>query len=141
MRDPRPYNPLVPASLISVPEFARVNGASGDRDAILALLADMCRANALVAVKRAGSGHLGSSFSALDIVVHLLFEELDTAELGFDHPARDVFFSSKGPDVHALTTSARASSANVRAFVRFLVEALATGPAAESSLASARARG
>ena len=50
-------------------------------------------------------------------------------------------FSSKGPDVHALTTSARASSANVRAFVRFLVEALATGPAAESSLASARARG
>ena len=25
----------------------------------LALLADMCRANALVAVKRAGSGHLG----------------------------------------------------------------------------------
>lgn len=102
MRDPRPYNPLVPASLISVPEFARVNGASGDRDAILALLADMCRANALVAVKRAGSGHLGSSFSALDIVVHLLFEELDTAELGFDHPARDVFFSSKGHDVPGL---------------------------------------
>ena len=36
----------------------------------LALLADMCRVNALVAVKRAGSGHLGSSFSAMDIVVH-----------------------------------------------------------------------
>ena len=41
---------------------------------ISALLADMCRANALVAVKRAGSGHLGSSFSAIDIVVHLLFD-------------------------------------------------------------------
>ena len=50
----------------------------------LALLADMCRLNALVAVKRAGSGHLGSSFSALDIVVHLLYEELNVAELGFD---------------------------------------------------------
>jgi transketolase len=68
----------------------------------LALLADMCRANALVAVKRAGSGHLGSSFSAMDIVVHLLFAELNTAEIGFDDPDRDVYFSSKGHDVPGL---------------------------------------
>jgi transketolase len=67
-----------------------------------ALLADMCRANALVAVKRAGSGHLGSSFSAMDVVVHLFFKELNTAELGFDHPDRDVYFSSKGHDVPGL---------------------------------------
>jgi len=62
----------------------------------------MCRANALVAVKRAGSGHLGSSFSAMDVVVHLFFEELNTAELGFDDPDRDVYFSSKGHDVPGL---------------------------------------
>jgi transketolase len=68
----------------------------------LSLLADMCRANALVAVKRAGSGHLGSSFSALDIVVHLLWRELDVARLGWDDPNRDVFFSSKGHDVPGL---------------------------------------
>ena len=68
----------------------------------LALLADMCRANALVAVKRAGSGHLGSSFSALDIVVQLLWRELNVAELGWEHPDRDVFFSSKGHDVPGL---------------------------------------
>lgn len=68
----------------------------------LGLIADMCRANALVAVKRAGSGHLGSSFSALDIVVHLLWRELNVAELGWDHPDRDVFFSSKGHDVPGL---------------------------------------
>ncbi len=68
----------------------------------LRLLADMCRANALVAVKRAGSGHLGSSFSALDIVVHLLWQELNVAELGWEHPDRDVFFSSKGHDVPGL---------------------------------------
>jgi transketolase len=73
--------------------------AAGDD---LALIADMCRANALVAVKRAGSGHLGSSFSALDIVVHLLWRELNVAELGWDHPDRDVFFSSKGHDVPGL---------------------------------------
>ena len=53
-------------------------------------------------MKRAGSGHLGSTFSALDIVVQLLFEELNVAELGFDDPDRDVFFSSKGHDVPGL---------------------------------------
>jgi transketolase len=66
------------------------------------LIADMCRLNALVAVKRAGSGHLGSSFSAMDVVVHLFYEELNTAELGFDHPDRDIYFSSKGHDVPGL---------------------------------------
>jgi transketolase len=92
------------AELTLVPRdaFERVRGAGADRDATLALLADMCRANALTAVKRAGSGHLGSSFSALDVVVHLLFEELNTAELGWEHPDRDVFFSSKGHDVPGL---------------------------------------
>jgi transketolase len=68
----------------------------------LPLFADMCRANALVAVKRAGSGHLGSSFSAMEVVVHLLCRELNTAALGFDHPDRDVYFSSKGHDVPGL---------------------------------------
>jgi transketolase len=68
----------------------------------LALIADMCRLNALVAVKRAGSGHLGSSFSSLDVVVHLLWRELNVAELGWDHPDRDIFFSSKGHDVPGL---------------------------------------
>ena len=71
-------------------------------DARLALVADACRLNALVAVKRAGSGHLGSTFSALDIVAQLLFDELDVAERGFDDPDRDVFFSSKGHDVPGL---------------------------------------
>jgi len=68
----------------------------------LALLADMCRANALVAVKRAGSGHLGSSFSAMDVVVHLFYAELNTVEVGFDDPGRDIYFSSKGHDVPGL---------------------------------------
>jgi transketolase len=68
----------------------------------LSLIADMCRANALVAVKRAGSGHLGSSFSALDVVVYLLWRELNVRHLGWDDPNRDVFFSSKGHDVPGL---------------------------------------
>jgi transketolase len=84
-------------TLIPREEFERARGLDD-----LALLADMCRANALVAVKRAGSGHLGSSFSALDIVVHLLWQELNVAELGWEHPDRDIFFSSKGHDVPGL---------------------------------------
>jgi transketolase len=88
--------------LISKSEFDRVRGADADLDVRLSLLADMSRLNALVAVKRAGSGHLGSSFSSLDIVAHLLFHELNVAELGFEHPDRDVFFSSKGHDVPGL---------------------------------------
>ena len=85
----------VTLQLIPRAEFER----AGDD---LALLADMCRANALTAVKRAGSGHLGSSFSALDIVVHLLWRELNVAEVGWESPDRDVFFSSKGHDAPGL---------------------------------------
>ena len=95
--------PACPSSRSSRKDsFDSVRAADGDADARLALLADICRLNALVAVKRAGSGHLGSSFSALDIVVHLLYSELNVAELGFDDPDRDVFFSSKGHDVPGL---------------------------------------
>ena len=82
-------------TVIPQEEFERV----GDD---LGLIADMCRANALTAVKRAGSGHLGSSFSAMDIVVQLLYEELNTRTLGFDDPDRDVYFSSKGHDCPGL---------------------------------------
>ena len=88
---------LLPAS-----EHDRVRSAGGDPDLRLALLADICRLDALVAVKRAGSGHLGSTFSSLDVVVHLLYSELNVAQLGFEDPDRDVFFSSKGHDVPGL---------------------------------------
>jgi transketolase len=88
--------------LIPRSEFERVRLAEVPRDARLLLLADMNRANALTAVKRAGSGHLGSSFSAMDIVAFLFEEELTTAQVGFDHPDRDIYFSSKGHDVPGL---------------------------------------
>jgi len=78
--------------LIPRSEFERVRMADAPRDDRLALLGDMARANALTAVKRAGSGHLGSSFSAMDIVVHLFEEELTTAQVGWDHPDRDIYF-------------------------------------------------
>ena len=88
--------------LIPQSELARARGTGVPDAERLALLADMCRFNTLSAVKRAGSGHLGSSFSAMDVVVHLFYAELNTAQVGFDHPERDVYFSSKGHDVPGL---------------------------------------
>jgi transketolase len=93
---------VIDIRLIPQTEFTRVRGDGSASPERLALLADMCRFNTLSAVKRAGSGHLGSSFSAMDIVVWLYFQEMNTLAKGVDHPDRDVYFSSKGHDVPGL---------------------------------------
>ena len=87
---------MVHISLIPLDEFQRIRSADIARDVQLELLADMCRANTLASVKRAGSGHLGSSFSSLDIVTLLYYAEMNTATVGVDDPNRDIYFSSKG---------------------------------------------
>jgi transketolase len=83
-------------------EFDRVRRAPLERYSSLALFADMCRLNTLAAVKRAGSGHLGSSFSAMDLVTYLYLEVLNVRDVGLGSPDRDVYFSSKGHDVPGL---------------------------------------
>lgn len=84
-------------------EFERIEAADGlDMHTRVGLLADMCRANTLAAVKRAGSGHLGTSFSAMEIVAWLYWQEMNTIEVGIEDPNRDIFFSSKGHDVPGL---------------------------------------
>ena len=90
---------MLELKLIPFSEFERIRSLSIEEYAKLALVADMCRANALVSVKKAGSGHLGSSFSAMDIVVFLYYKEMNTIGLGLNHPDRDIYFSSKGHDV------------------------------------------
>jgi len=88
---------LIPARI-----FHRVRETCTNELQKLSLLADMCRANTLAIVKRAGSGHLGTSFSSMDIVTWLYFRELDTVKVGLDSPDRDIYFSSKGHDVPGL---------------------------------------
>jgi transketolase len=58
----------------------------------------MSRINALYMIARAGSGHIGSSFSAADIVSWLFLEELREPFSGHG----DVYFSSKGHDAPGL---------------------------------------
>lgn len=88
--------------LIPREEFERIRRAGIDLPLKLSMLADMNRINALSAVKRAGSGHLGSSLSASDIFTYLYNHEMNTVQVGVDSPNRDIFFSSKGHDVPGL---------------------------------------
>jgi transketolase len=74
-------------------EFQRLLSLKADDARKAAVFADACRLNALYAIKRAGSGHIGSTFSSLDIVTWL-----HLVEMGAD----DVYFSSKGHDVPGL---------------------------------------
>lgn len=71
------------------PEFQRIRALDMPREKRAEIFADMCRLNALYMIARAGSGHIGSSFSSLDIVSWLLLEEMQEG---------DVYFSSKGHD-------------------------------------------
>lgn len=86
-------------SLIPLDEFQRVRAATAPQDTKLSLLADMCRANTLASIKRAGSGHMGSSFSSLDIVTLLYYQEMDSSRIAERDENRDIYFSSKGHDV------------------------------------------
>ncbi len=84
------------ATFIPPEEVARILAAGrvgGDPHAVAAAFATSARLNALGMIQLAGSGHIGSSFSSLDIVAWLLLEDLDDD---------DVFFSSKGHDVPGL---------------------------------------
>jgi len=76
-----------------------LNATRGDRHAQAALLAAICRINALYMISYAGSGHPGTTFSSTDIVSWLYLHELRTG----NDPMRpiDVYFSSKGHDVPA----------------------------------------
>ncbi len=76
-------------------EFERVRRLNASSSEVTSLWANMARLNALYMIARAGSGHIGSSFSAMDIMAHLYLQELDTDQ-------GDVFFSSKGHDAPAL---------------------------------------
>ncbi|MCH7517388.1 MAG: 1-deoxy-D-xylulose-5-phosphate synthase, partial [Bacteroidetes bacterium] len=77
--------------IIQKNEFDRVKNINKDWAAKMQLYADMCRYNTLVAVKKAGSGHLGSSLSAMDIATYLYLNELNILDVGLESPDRDIY--------------------------------------------------
>ncbi len=74
-------------------EFDRIKSLNAPLEERIALFADVCRLNTLYMIARAGSGHIGSSFSSLDIVALLHLKRM---------AGDDVYFSSKGHDAPGL---------------------------------------
>ena len=87
-------------SFVPLSVFRRIREADLATDARVAILADLCRINTLYMIMRAGSGHIGSSFSSTDLITWLWTQELVHANSGA--PGADVYFSSKGHDAPAL---------------------------------------
>ncbi len=88
--------------LLYVPaaELERIRALQVDAVDRAAIFAAACRINALYMIGKAGSGHLGTTFSSMDVVAWLHLEELRLAD---EHDAPiDRYFSSKGHDVPAL---------------------------------------
>ena len=67
--------------IINKNEFDKVKNSNIEKFVKLNLIADMCRLNTLVSIKKAGSGHLGSSLSAMDIIVYLYYERMNIIDL------------------------------------------------------------
>ncbi|RLE18046.1 MAG: 1-deoxy-D-xylulose-5-phosphate synthase, partial [Actinobacteria bacterium] len=83
-------------------EFDRIRNAVAEAGPALPLLAEMCRLNTISSIKLAGSGHMGTSLSSMDLLAYFYFQRLNVADLGWRDEDRDLFFSSKGHDVPAL---------------------------------------
>jgi transketolase len=85
---------------VPMTSIAAARAATADPIARAQLLADICRLNTLYMIMQAGSGHIGSSFSSLDLITWLWTEEL--ADTNSGAPDADIYFSSKGHDAPAL---------------------------------------
>jgi transketolase len=85
----------VPAS-----ELSRIRAFPAPMEPKAAAFAAACRINALYMITRAGSGHVGTSFSSIDLVSWIFLSEMRLPEAS--GTARDLYFSSKGHDAPAL---------------------------------------
>jgi transketolase len=83
-------------------EFDRVRVMNAPAVERTALFATLARLNTLSMIAAAGSGHIGSSFSSLDIVSWLYLNEMRLPNGAGSSDERDIFFSSKGHDAPGL---------------------------------------
>ena len=85
---------------VPVSEFARLRANAADPVARTAAYAALARINALYMIAGAWSGHIGTSFSSLEIMSWLFLNEIRDLQAGPE--CCDIFFSSKGHDAPAL---------------------------------------
>src|SRR5688500_19554205 len=81
-------------------EFQRLLSANAPAAARARAFAALARINTLYMIAGAWSGHIGTSFSSIEIMSWLFLNELRDLEKGPDEC--DIFFSSKGHDAPAL---------------------------------------
>jgi transketolase len=89
-------------SLVPLKEFKRLFSLEIDKIEKAELFASFCRINTLYMIANAGSGHIGSSFSSMEIISWIHLNELRNQSGDEENSPRDVFFSSKGHDAPAL---------------------------------------
>jgi transketolase len=94
----------VSGTLYYVPfkEFKRIKALPVNPVQKTAIFAALCRINTLYMIARAGSGHIGSSFSSMDIMSWLWLNELREPDHSNADAPHDIFFSSKGHDAPGL---------------------------------------
>src|SRR5439155_7987286 len=78
---------------VTLAELRRIAGLDAPPEERAAAFADACRLNVLYMVEQARSGHIGPSFSCLDMLAWLHLEVLEPG---------DRYFSSKSHDAPAL---------------------------------------
>lgn len=91
---------MIDLQYVPATELARIRELEAPAVTRTAAFAAACRINALYMIARAGSGHIGTSFSCIDLVAWLFLNEMRVAA-GPDG-SRDLYFSSKGHDAPAL---------------------------------------
>ncbi|VAX23737.1 Transketolase, N-terminal section [hydrothermal vent metagenome] len=79
-------------------EIERIINLDAPMDDVAQIFADVCRLNTLYMISFAGSGHVGSSLSSLDIVSHLYLQRMNNP----GEEKGDIYFSSKGHDAPGL---------------------------------------
>ena len=81
-------------------EIGRIKNSPNITDiySLADILAKILRINILFMIKKAGSGHIGTSFSSVDIMLWLFMQEMYKPNQSDN---RDIFFSSKGHDAPA----------------------------------------
>ena len=83
-------------------EIKKILNLKIDKFSKAKLLSSINRLNTLAIIKKAGSGHMGTSLSAMDIFIWIKFFEFKTLKKDLKKGNRNIFFSSKGHDVPAL---------------------------------------
>lgn len=88
-------------SYIPFSEISRIQNELSDPFLRAGVLSNLFRINTLYMIMKAGSGHIGTSFSSLDIMAWLWTREMENPNEPEKNPS-DIFFSSKGHDAPAL---------------------------------------